>query len=315
MRSVSNIDLRLLRVFVTVVECGSYTAAQSRLNIGTSTISLHMTELEQRLGFRLCDRGRSGFRLTELGNNVYSEAKAVLRSLDNFSASMSTLTSQLSGKLVIGIVDNLVTHPNFTVMNALRDFHAKPNKVFFELLTANREELEQGILQGTIHAAIGPFVRRINGLSMKPLFKEIHRVYCGRGHKLFGEKVKQITPDVISGLPVVVRGYHEQFDLEHFEGAWPAATVRNLEAMVILLLSGAYIGFLPIHVAKPWVDAGQLHTIGGNDSAYVSDHMLITRKGLQAPRALSTFIDALIAQCAASASPVPLAGGGPAKRA
>src|SRR5262245_15139312 len=142
MRSVSNIDLRLLRVFVTVAECGGYAAAQSRLNIGTSTISLHMTELEQRLGFRLCDRGRSGFRLTERGNNVYSEAKVILRSLDDFAARMSTLAHQLSGKLVIGMVDNLVTHPNFAMVRALRSFHSKPNKVYFDLFTSSREELE-----------------------------------------------------------------------------------------------------------------------------------------------------------------------------
>lgn len=305
MRSVSNIDLRLLRVFVTVAECGGYAAAQSRLNIGTSTISLHMTELEQRLGFRLCDRGRSGFLLTERGNNVYTEAKAILRSLDDFAASMSTLTHQLSGKLVIGMVDNLVTHPNFAMVRALKSFHAKPNKVYFDLFTASREELEQAILQGTVHAAIGPFVRHINGLSLKPLFTEIHRLYCGQGHRLFSETVEKITPDVVNGMLVVIRGYHDQFDHAHFEGAWPAATVRNLEAMVVLLLSGAYIGFLPIHVAKPWVDAGLLRPIGGDDSTYVSEHMLITRKGLQAPAALTAFLDALVAHSDGASSAVP----------
>lgn len=294
MRPVSDIDLRLLRVFITVAECGGYAAAQSRLNIGTSTISLHMTELEQRLGFRLCDRGRSGFRLTERGDSVYLETKALLRSLDDFSAGMATLTHQLSGKLVIGMVDNLVTHPNFAMVRALKSFHAKPNKVYFDLFTASREELEQAILQGTIHAAIGPFVRRINGLSLKPLFKEIHRVYCGQGHDLFSRTVKKITPEVVRGSAVVIRGYHDQFDHAHFKGAWPAAMVRNLEAMVVLLLSGAYIGFLPIHVARPWVAAGLLRPIGGDDSTYVSEHMLITRKGLQAPRALTTFLDALV---------------------
>jgi DNA-binding transcriptional LysR family regulator len=301
MRSVSNIDLRLLKVFVAVVESGSYTAAQSRLNIGTSTISLHMTELEQRLGFRLCDRGRGGFRLTDRGNSVYTEAKALLRNLDDFSASMSTLSSQLSGKLVIGMVDNLVTHPNFAMVSALRSFHAKPNKVYFDLSIASREDLEQGILQGTIHAAIGPFVRNINGLSLKPLFKEVHRVYCGRGHKLLSLPVKKITPKAISGIPVVIRGYHEQFDRAHFEGAWPAATVRNLDAMVVLLLSGAYLGFLPVHVAKPWVHSGHLRPVGGGDSIYESEHMLITRKGLQEPpRALVTFLESLIAHTAAA---------------
>lgn len=64
MSALSNINLRLLRVFVTMAERGGYSAAQSELNIGLSTISSHMTALEERLGVRLCGRGRGGFRLT-----------------------------------------------------------------------------------------------------------------------------------------------------------------------------------------------------------------------------------------------------------
>lgn len=305
MRSVSNIDLRLLRVFVTVAECGSYAAAQSPLNIGTSTISLHMTELEQRLGFRLCERGRSGFRLTERGASVYAEAKALQRNLDDFSASMATLAHQLSGNLVLGMVDNLVSHPDFGMVGALRAFHAKPNKVFFNLVTASREELERAVLQGGIHAAIGPFVRRINGLSLKPLFREVHRVYCGRGHCLFAKDVNRISPDLVRGLPVVIRGYHEDFDRCHFEGAWPGAMVRNLEAMVVLLLSGTYLGFLPIHVAEPWVASGMLRPVGGEDATYVSEHVLVTRKGAQASRAMAGFLEGLVARSNGPKSLVP----------
>jgi DNA-binding transcriptional LysR family regulator len=67
-------DLRLLKVFMTVVDSGGYTAAQAELNVGTSTISNHMTELEQRLGARLCQRGRIGFQLTDKGEFVYQAA-------------------------------------------------------------------------------------------------------------------------------------------------------------------------------------------------------------------------------------------------
>jgi LysR family transcriptional regulator, transcriptional activator for bauABCD operon len=294
MRSVSDIDLRVLRVFVTVVECGGYAASQSRLNIGSSTISLHMTELEQRLSFRLCDRGRGGFRLTERGSEVYSEAKAILRSLHDFAANVSALARQLSGRLAIGMVDNLVTHPSFSLVDALRTFNQSPNKVFFDIITASREELERAVLQGEIHAAIGPFVRRINGLSLRPLFEETHRVYCGHGHSLFSRKVKRIDPSVIDGCRVVIRGYHEDFDRQFFEGAWAGATVRNLEAMVVFLLSGHYLGFLPDHVARPWIEKGALAALGGEESTYVSQHVLITRRGTQATSALASFLAGMI---------------------
>ena len=65
MFSFSETDLRLLKVFRTVVDSGGFAAAQSELNIGTSTISSHMATLEQRLGAKLCQRGRVGFQLTD----------------------------------------------------------------------------------------------------------------------------------------------------------------------------------------------------------------------------------------------------------
>src|SRR5450432_1060626 len=63
--NLSEGDIRLLRVFAKVVEAGGFSAAQIELNVSQSTISTHMTALEQRLRVRLCERGRSGFRLTE----------------------------------------------------------------------------------------------------------------------------------------------------------------------------------------------------------------------------------------------------------
>ena len=58
-----DVDLKLLRVFATIVKCGGFSAAQAALNAGQSTISEQMSHLETRLGVKLCQRGRSGFRL------------------------------------------------------------------------------------------------------------------------------------------------------------------------------------------------------------------------------------------------------------
>ena len=61
---VSDVDMRLLRVFGAVVRCGGISAAELELNIGRSTISRHLKDLETRLGVTLCHRGRGGFVLS-----------------------------------------------------------------------------------------------------------------------------------------------------------------------------------------------------------------------------------------------------------
>ena len=71
---IADVDIRLLRVFLAVVESGGFSAAQTVLNVGIPTISLHMSELERRIGFRLCSRGSAGSIATASGETGGSGA-------------------------------------------------------------------------------------------------------------------------------------------------------------------------------------------------------------------------------------------------
>ena len=64
-RQIQQADIRLLRVFQTIAQAGGLSAAELILNVGRSTISRQLTDLELRLGIKLCDRGPGGFALTE----------------------------------------------------------------------------------------------------------------------------------------------------------------------------------------------------------------------------------------------------------
>ena len=60
-KSITEYDLRLLRIFISVVEHGGFAAAENSLGITRSTISVHMSNLETRMKLKLCLRGRGGF--------------------------------------------------------------------------------------------------------------------------------------------------------------------------------------------------------------------------------------------------------------
>jgi biotin operon repressor len=108
---VSDFDIRLLKLFRSVAECGGFSAAESVLGIGRSAISQQMSDLEQRLGLRLCQRGRAGFALTEEGREVYQSTQQLLAALESFRTEVNGLHQHLRGELNIGLTDNLVTVP------------------------------------------------------------------------------------------------------------------------------------------------------------------------------------------------------------
>ncbi len=105
---VTDVDIRLLRIFQSVVDCGGLSAAEVELGIGRSTISTHLADIETRLGVRLCERGRSGFCLTAEGMKVYQASLNLMRSLQDFQEEIGALHGRVGGELKVGIVDNLI---------------------------------------------------------------------------------------------------------------------------------------------------------------------------------------------------------------
>lgn len=291
MNRVSDIDLRLLRVFVAVVEAGGFSPAQSLLNIGSSTISLHMSELEQRLGFRLCTRGRRGFALTDRGRVTHQEARRILTTLDDFTSTMASLKKRLSGSLRIGIVDSMVSCPEFPVIRAINNFNQLDNEVRIELMVDARPELERDVIAGALHVAISPYVKRINGLNHRPLYKEVHRLYCGKGHPLFGRK--DVTREEVERQRFVLRTQQESWDTTRIGSANWGASVNSMDCMVMLIMSGGYVGFLADHYAAQWVAKGELQAVASDEFIHVSQHALVTSTSHHMSSAVGTLFSIL----------------------
>lgn len=94
---LSDMDLRLLRVFKAVVDCGGMSAAELELNISLSTISKHIKDLEQRLGLTLCQRGREGFAVTDEGLLIYQKRSTCWRPPRRSGAGWTRCTSAWAG--------------------------------------------------------------------------------------------------------------------------------------------------------------------------------------------------------------------------
>ena len=291
MQQVSDIDLRLLQVFLTVVRCGGFAAAQPILNIGQPTISEHMNRLETRIGVRLCERGRGGFRLTEPGLQVHRAALRLFTSVEDFRHEISDVGLQLRGKLNIGIIDNTITNTASPLPLAIQRFNQRANKVQIQIEVKPPLELEQSVLHGRLHAAIGPYPLPISGLDYHPLFEEKQYLYCSNDH-LFSS-LSNIDMKTIRSARIVARSYLHAADLKVLGVNSSAALIDNVEAQAMLILTGQYIGFLPSHYAEQWVLKKQLQTLLPNKLHYSSSMALIVKSGGFRSPVLQAFLDEL----------------------
>lgn len=291
LQQVSDIDLRLLQVFLTVVRCGGFAAAQPILNIGQPTISEHMNRLETRIGVRLCERGRGGFRLTEPGQQVHQAALRLFTSVEDFRHEISDVDKQLRGKLNIGIIDNTITNTASPLPLAIHRFNQRASQVQIQIQVKPPLEMEQSVLHGRLHAAIGPYPLHISGLDYSPLFEEKQYLYCSNSHPF--SSLTKIDMNTIRGAQIVARSYLHAADLKVLGVNASAALIDNVEAQAMLILTGQYIGFLPSHYAKQWVIKNQLKTLLPDALHYTSSIELVVKSGRFRSSVLQAFLDEL----------------------
>jgi DNA-binding transcriptional LysR family regulator len=112
-----------LRVFLTVVEVGSFAGAARRLGRATSVISYSVANLEAQLGLPLFDREATRRpTLTEAGRTVLAEARTVAHGIDGLRAKVRGLLTGLEAEVHLA-VDVLLPTPR--VVDALQAFQAE----------------------------------------------------------------------------------------------------------------------------------------------------------------------------------------------
>ena len=93
-----------LRVFLAVVETGSFAAAGRRLHRAVSVISYGIGNLEEQLGLTLFDReGTRKPQLTVAGRAVLSEARSIAQGVDELRAKVKGLLEGLEAEVNLAV--------------------------------------------------------------------------------------------------------------------------------------------------------------------------------------------------------------------
>ncbi|WP_137134145.1 LysR family transcriptional regulator [Rhizobium sp. FKY42] len=103
--------LTSLRVFITVAECKSFSAAAERLSMSPAMASKHIQHLEQRLGSRLLNRTSRNVSLTETGVDYRHQVRVLLEGLDEVEARVSQANINPRGVLKISLPIWMATSP------------------------------------------------------------------------------------------------------------------------------------------------------------------------------------------------------------
>lgn len=265
--SLADVDLRLLRVFNAIVQSNGFSAAEEALGMTQATISVHMRNLEDRLGVRLCERGRGGFFLTEAGRQVHSAMLDLFGSLQRFHGAVADARGDLTGDLSFGTVDAMATNGKLNLERAMAAFNAHAPRVRLFIDIAAPQDLARGLLTGRYQVALMPTDQPLAKMESVEVFRERQNLYCGRGHPLFTVADDDLTDDCLVAQPFAGRSYMAEAARCGIAFEQRAVTA-HMEGTLLLLLSGAYVGFLPDHFAAPHEAVGRLRALAANRASF-----------------------------------------------
>lgn len=118
--------------------------------MGLAAISKQISDLEIRIGMRLCSRGREGFSLTDEGKVVYQASIDLFNSVENFRDRISSTKNELIGDLSIGVIDNTIFDSGSPLIAAIRTMADEAPKVRVRLSVSQLDEVERGVVEGDL---------------------------------------------------------------------------------------------------------------------------------------------------------------------
>jgi len=263
------LDLRLLKVFSTVVTQRGIKASEEVLGLSASTISNYIAKLEKSLGTSLCTRGRSGFALTKHGDITFNAYLKLSEAIETFNVSLSSFQDDYIGEINLALADHILSQKESGIVQAIQNFQALAPKVDLNIITQQSGSIFKMVESDHITLGIDASANHHESLYITHLFSESMSVYCGKGHELFELNGQPINSQQLKHYNFVNSVNSDVNKNTYLSESYSRA--ENLEARAILILTGNYIGYLPDHFVERLEESNNLKKVSSDEMDYIND--------------------------------------------
>ena len=104
------LNLDQVRTLIAIVDLGSFAKAAQALHLAQPTVSLHIRELEQRLGVALLLRRARGVEPTPAGILLVERGRRLLRDADDTTAALKAQVQGKSGRVRLGASTSVLAY-------------------------------------------------------------------------------------------------------------------------------------------------------------------------------------------------------------
>ena len=245
--------LNELRYIVAVAQERSFGRAAAKCFVSQPALSVAIQKLEEELGTRLFERGKSEVTVTPVGERVVEQAQKVLEEAARIREIAQAGRNQLVGTLRLGAIHTVAPYLLPDLIPAL---HARAPQMPLEIEENLTENLEPALKSGRIDAAIVAFPFATPGIDTEFLYEEPFQVVVPHGHKW--AKRKSVHPDELAGEHTILLNVGHCFrdqvldacpELNRSESH--VTRTNSLETVRNMVASGLGVSVLPRDALTP----------------------------------------------------------------
>lgn len=245
-------DFNAAKLFISVVNAGSFSAASDRTGVPIATLSRKVNELEQGLNVLLLERSRRGVKPTDRGQQFFEQARLGIELLDDAQKSV-TSAHRLQGKLRLSIP------PNFSLWwDLLIAFQQRyPDITVF----CHSSERVVDLFADGVDVALRLGDLNTDDVIAKPLMT-LETLFVA-SPELIACRGTPETLEEMARLPVAAWESLNQGLFEWQSGSEkvkykPVFSSNNLQGLIHYALSGKAVVELLDFSARPWLESGEL---------------------------------------------------------
>jgi DNA-binding transcriptional LysR family regulator len=295
------IDLNDYFYFVHVVEKGGFSAAAKALGMPKSRLSRHIAVLEERLDARLIQRTTRQFKVTDIGEVLYTHARAVIDEMENTEAAVARRKNTLSGNVTLSCSVGVA---QFAIKELLARFLSdNPRVTVSQQVTNQNIDLVGSGVDLSIRGHIGPLPD--SSLVQRKLATVEWHLFSSVDYQ---DQYGAIdTPDDLEGHETLALGWQSprgrwslhKYSGEHVEvDITPRLKSEDMSTIKEAALHGLGVVALPAYTCRQEVDDGRLTRVLKGWHAGVAQLSLVqpSRRVTSPPvRALQDFLLAELA--------------------
>ncbi len=172
-------EISHLKIFRTVADLGSVSAAAGQLNCVQSNVTIRIKHLEQELGQALFYRKPRGMILTPSGHLLLKYANQIIH-LEKEARKAVSDNTWVRGQLMLGAIESVAA---IHLPRLLAKFHGLYPEIELSLITGNSTELNQKVADYELEGAFVTDGYKLPGLEWQDVFQENLVLVCPAGNE------------------------------------------------------------------------------------------------------------------------------------